>query len=99
MAIAGNTRAYNEIYNIAAPEEITYDAYIQVLRQVSDIPFTTKEYTVRQILEENIPLPFPLEVNELLDGSKVANAFGLTYTPFTAGMQKTFNAFKKVFLK
>ena len=99
MLTAGNTRAYNEVYNLAAPEEITYDGFINALRQVSDIPFTTKEYTVRQILEENIPLPFPLEANELLDGSKIADTFGLTYTPFLEGMAKAFKAFKKVFQK
>ena len=95
----GNPQARNQYFNVAGPEEITYDSFIFTLRQVSGIPFEVKPYTIREILEENIPLPFPLENNDLCDGRKAAAALGLSYTPFQEGMLKTWNAFRKVFQK
>ena len=86
-------------YNISAPEEITYRRYMEVLREVSDLPVNTVPVTVDQVLREGIPLPFPLEAaeNELFDGSRITRELGLEYTPFTEGMKAAYQAFKRVF--
>ncbi|MCR4892245.1 MAG: NAD-dependent epimerase/dehydratase family protein [Lachnospiraceae bacterium] len=93
----GNPNAQNEIFNLAGPEEITYDIFIRTLKELSDIPFTTEPYTVQEVLDLNLPLPFPLENNDLCDGSKAQEKLNLTYTPFREGMGKTFKIFKNVF--
>ena len=97
MLCCGEEKAYRQIYNVAGPEEITYKSFMEILKAVSDIPFVTTDVTVQQVLEQNIPLPFPLEFSELLDGTKARDQLGLTYTPFADGMAKAFKAFRKVF--
>ena len=86
-------------YNLAAPEIITYDRYLEVLRKVSDRPFEVQNVTVQQVIEENIPVPFPLtpEESELFDGSRAARELGIEYTPLDSAMVNTYNAFKSVF--
>ncbi|MBQ8975391.1 MAG: NAD-dependent epimerase/dehydratase family protein [Oscillospiraceae bacterium] len=97
QACVGNEKAYNDIFNLAGPEDITYDLFIQTLEKVSDVPFVKEPHTVDDVLKNNIPLPFPLENDDLCDGSKITEKLGLKYTPFEEGMSKTFQIFKNVY--
>lgn len=92
----GNARAYNEVFNLAAPEEETYASYMQTLGQCSGGPFPTVPVTVRQVLAENIPLPFPLDEDLLYSGEKSERVLGYRYTPFETGMKKTFRVFMDI---
>ena len=86
-------------YNLAAPEVLDYDGFLDALRAVADREIRTRPVTVEQVLRENLPLPFPLRENEseLFDGSLAERELGLVYTPFREGMQKAWNAFAPVF--
>ena len=88
-----------QAYNLSAPEVITYDRFISILREVSDRPFETYGVTVSEVLEKNIPLPFPLiaEESERYTGSKICRDLGVEYSPVKVGMQKAFNAFRSVY--
>ncbi|MBR5731671.1 MAG: NAD-dependent epimerase/dehydratase family protein, partial [Firmicutes bacterium] len=88
-----------QAYNLSAPEVITYDRFIGILREVSDRPFETYGITVSEVLEKNIPLPFPLtaEESERYTGSKICRDLGVEYSPVKVGMQKAFNAFRSVY--
>ena len=92
--------AAGQAFNLSAPEVLDYASYIDTLRAVSDIPFALQAVTVKQALEENLPLPFPLtaEESELFDGGKLTRLLSFRYTPFLEGMEKTFRAFKSVFI-
>ncbi len=94
-----NPAAYGQVFNVSSYEEIDYEVLMDTLSQVSDVPFTKEYHTVEEILADNIPLPFPLDNNDLCDGSKIANTLGLTYTPFREGMEKAFRAFSRVYRK
>lgn len=99
LSLIGNEKAYNQAFNLCNSEIMDYGKFFEVLKKVSDRPFSTKEITVNQILEQNIPLPFPLtkEETELYDGSKIETESDFLYTSFDDGMKKTFPAFKSVF--
>ena len=90
-------RAYGQIFNLASPESQTYQTFMNVLKECSDIPFHTYDVTVQQVLERNLPLPFPLDEDELYSGQKVTDVFSYEYTPFLTGMKKTFSVFKNVY--
>lgn len=91
--------AKNQAYNLSAPDIFTYKSYMSMLKEVSDIPFTTYPVTVQEVLGQDLPLPFPLayEESELFDGSKIVRQLGLTYTPFREGMEMAYRSFKSVF--
>ena len=99
LACIEKPEAAGKAYNLAAPEVLDYPAYTETLAAVSDIPFVTRPVTAAQVLEENIPVPFPLteEESELYRGDRITRELGLTYTPFREGMEKTYKAFKSVY--
>lgn len=99
LSSIGNKKAYNQVFNVCGDEIIDYNRFFKVLKKVSDRPFTLQEITIKQAMEQNIPLPFPLtkEETELYDGSRLEKELDFEYTSFEQGMEKTFQAFKNVF--
>ncbi|MDR2107969.1 MAG: NAD-dependent epimerase/dehydratase family protein [Coriobacteriales bacterium] len=97
-ACVGNERVFNAAFNSAAPELVNYPTLLGELQRCNGAPFSTKEISVSQVLAENIPLPFPLTEDDLVDGRLLAKATDVPYTPFSEGMDKTFAAFRNVYL-
>jgi len=95
--LAGEEKAYNEEFNLAGEEDITYEILFSELERCNGASFEKKPVTVSQVINENIPLPFPLDSDDLCSGEKITQRFGFKYTPFPDGMDKTFAAFKAVF--
>ena len=98
IACINDKRSAGKAYNLSAPEVLDYPAFVETLKKVSDIPFTTVDVTVEQAMEQRLPLPFPLlpGEDELFAGHKICHELGLEYTPFVEGMDKAFQAFKLV---
>jgi len=97
MACIGNPRAHNEIFNLAGIERITYQQLVSDFERYNTEPFETREVTVQQVLEEKIPLPFPLTEDALYNGEKITRTLDFSYTPFSEGMEKTFKIFYSLF--
>ncbi len=93
----GDERAYNEVFNLSAPEVVTYKVFYDELRRWWGKDFPSVHVTVEQTIREGIALPYPLEDDELYDGSKYSETFGVSYTPLSEGLDKAFNAFKNVY--
>lgn len=93
----GNEKSFNEIFNLSAPEEITYIFMLESFEKFNGGPYMTKSITVEKVLETNLPLPFPLTEDELYSGKKFADTFDFTYTPFAEGMERTFKIFYSLF--
>jgi nucleoside-diphosphate-sugar epimerase len=97
LRCVGDNRAYNETFNLAAPEPITYGRLMSDFERCNGGPFLSHEVTVKEVIEQNIPLPFPLTEDELCGGEKFAKTFDFEYTPFAEGMEKTFNVFYSLY--
>jgi nucleoside-diphosphate-sugar epimerase len=93
-----NKKAYNEIFNLSAPDEVTYSMLLEAFEKFNGGPFMTRPVTVEEVLDENIPLPFPLTEDELFSGKKFADTFEFEYTPFLEGMEKTYEIFYSLFI-
>ncbi len=93
----GDSRAHNEIFNLAAPLEITYPIMLEAFEQFNGGPFMTRPVTVDEVFEQNIPLPFPLTEDELFSGQKFADTFEFEYTSFMEGMEKTYKLLYSLF--
>ncbi|MDR0600195.1 MAG: NAD-dependent epimerase/dehydratase family protein [Treponema sp.] len=95
MAAAGNSASYNRSYNLAGPERVNYRRLLEVLFSLAGgQAFPIQELTVEEVYERNIPLPFPLEQNELFDGTKARRELGLSYTGFAEGMKEAFSVYR-----
>lgn len=93
----GNEKAYNEVFNLASPEIADYNSFISQLRQCNGTDFPTTPVTVKQVIEQNIPLPFPLDESLLYSGKKSETVLEYKYTPFSVGMKKTFSIFMSIY--
>ena len=95
----GNRSAYGNVYLLSAPEIMTYDSFLAVLRDVSGRIIRTRNVTVAEVTEQRIPLPFPLteQENALFDGSKIERELGFSYCDQREAMRLTWNAFRAVF--
>ena len=93
----GDYRAYNTVFNLAGTEALTYPQMISDFERYNSGPFETLGVTVAQAEEEQIPLPFPLSDDVLVDGKKFADTFEFEYTPFSEGMEKTFKVFYSLY--
>lgn len=93
----GDKKAYNQEFNLAGVEQVTYASLFAELERCNGAPFARRPLTVSQVIAEDIPLPFPLDTDELCIGEKMSQTFAFEYTPFSAGMDKTFAAFKNVY--
>ncbi len=97
MIMIANKKAYNEVFNLSAPEEITYASLLEAFAKFNGGPFLSKSVTVDEVAAENIPLPFPLTEDELFSGKKFSDTFDFEYTPFMEGMEKTYKIFYSLF--
>lgn len=97
QAFVGDERAFNETFNLSAPEEITNERFFDKLVELAEQPFATVDVTVKEVLERNIAIPWPLTDDELCDGTKFAETFGFAYSTFDEGMAKTFKSFMNVY--
>lgn len=96
MACTCSATARNEIYNLAAPEELDYGFWMDFLETLG-LPFETYPVDVATVYRKNLPLPFPLDQNELFDGRKITAELGVEYTPFDVGMRNRFESYKNAF--
>ncbi len=92
-----NKNAYNETFNLSAPEEVTYSMLLEAFLKFNNGPFMTRSVTVEEVISDSIPLPFPLTENELFSGKKLTDTFDFEYTPFMIGMEKTYKIFYSLF--
>jgi len=98
MALVGDERAFNEVFNLSGRENVTYTRLISDFERYNGGGFETREVTVREAEEEGIVFPFPLRNDNLVDGTKFAETFDFRYTPFAKGMEDTFRIFYEFFV-
>lgn len=108
-----NEKAYGQAYNICGDEITDYRMFADALDQAAASVVKDEaqgqqmaqavqriDLTTSQAQEQGVPLPFPLweEETELCDNTKSKTELGISYTPLGEGMEKTYKAFRGVFL-
>ncbi|MCR5108153.1 MAG: NAD-dependent epimerase/dehydratase family protein [Lachnospiraceae bacterium] len=96
LKLCGNESAFEECINICDSEKLTYDAFAQILGQVTRVDFAKAGLRVEEINERGIPLPFPLteEESEYYVNTK-SESLGIEYTDIVKGMTETYDAWLK----
>jgi len=97
-SVIGDAAAHDRVFNLAAPEHITYPRLFDELRACHGSPFPIRPISVAEVNRDGIPLPFPLNTNDLSDGSLLSNLFDFHYTPFSEGFARTYRAFSKLYM-
>lgn len=87
--------AADSIYNLAAPELISYGRFVDVLEQAMERKIETLSLPVSRIEADRIPLPFPLTEHWIHSGEKIGRELGFSYTPLVAAMRETYTDYKQ----
>ncbi|MBR2831833.1 MAG: NAD-dependent epimerase/dehydratase family protein [Oscillospiraceae bacterium] len=95
--MVGDERAYNEIFNLSAPEIIDRPFFYESLERFNGEPYQKREYTIEEAPGQDIPLTLPTVYDELYSGEKFARTFDFKYTPYEDAMKNTFDIFKSLY--
>lgn len=92
----GNKQAYNRAYNLTPLPMVTYESFYEALEKAVDKPFDKVQISCAVIYERQIPLPFPLHLEESnrYEGEAVKELIG-DYTPLEDGLRQTYEDYKK----
>lgn len=95
MAAIGNGNAYDQTFNLAAPEQLDYNSFLAELENINGERVKTLPMSCAELSEKQIQLPFPLQHDELYDGSKITRELGVKYTPFSEAFKETYDIYMK----
>ena len=91
----GNENVYSHAFNLAAEELISYRRFIEVLQEVMNKTVSIYALESKEIEEQNIPLPFPLEQHLIYSGDLIRRILGFDYAPFSDEMKRTWEWYKQ----
>jgi nucleoside-diphosphate-sugar epimerase len=80
----------NRAFNAAADDLVSYRRLVEVLETVSEKKLTVEELSVDEILEKQVPLPFPIDEHLVCSGSLIQECLDFQYTGFLEGMKETY---------
>ena len=86
----GNPLMVNNYYNTAAPEYVSYPAYIRCLEKALGKKIITANMSVTDIIKHQIPLPFPVDHHQIYSGRKLDKVLPIQFTPLEKGLEKTY---------
>ena len=98
LALSGNRKAFGRAYNLAG-EAVDYEGFLDAFCRASGGRMQLRRLPFREAAQDPaVFLPFPLteEETEYYDGSRITEETGLVWTPLEAGLEKTWNAFRKL---
>lgn len=87
----GNEKTFNQAFNLAAEELISYRRLVEVLEEITGREIPTRTMDIPSINRERIPLPFPLDEHLIYSGAKIQRALDFEYTPFPEGLKMTYD--------
>jgi len=90
----GNDHVFNHHFNLAAEELISYRRFVQVIQEITGKNVAIVAIDSKEIDEQGIPLPFPLENHLIFSGSQIKQVLGFEYMPFVEGMRKTYEWYR-----
>jgi 2'-hydroxyisoflavone reductase len=90
----GNENVYHQTFNLAAEELISYRRFIEVLQEIMNKKVSIYVLESKEIDEQKIPLPFPLEQHLIYSGDLIRRLLGFDYAPFTDEMKRTWEWYK-----
>jgi nucleoside-diphosphate-sugar epimerase len=93
IACLGNEKVFNNAYNLAAEELISYDKLINTLEKITSKRFNVQRLPIARIDAERIPLPFPLDEHLVYSGELIRDTLHFEYMSFLEGMTRTYNHF------
>jgi 2'-hydroxyisoflavone reductase len=91
-----NSKVFNQAFNVAAEELISYRRLVEVLEEISGKKIPILTMSAAEIEKRKVPLPFPLDSHLIYSGQRISRLLEFNYTPFWEGMKKTYEFYLHV---
>lgn len=88
MRCIGDDRTYQQAFNLASDELVSYSRIVEVLGEITGKAIDPVRLPATEIERQGIPLPFPLEEHLVYSGAKIRQLFEFEYTPFKKGLRE-----------
>ncbi|MCK5162536.1 MAG: NAD-dependent epimerase/dehydratase family protein [Desulfobacula sp.] len=86
----GNKGVHNRVFNTVSHEYFSYKKYLEILEKITKKTIKTIQMSAAKIVQERIPLPFPIDQHQIYSGQKLYKALGFEFTPLSYGLKKTY---------
>lgn len=86
----GNPSVHNQVLNAVSQEYFSYQTYVEMLEKVTKKKIKTVKMSVDRIVQERIPLPFPIDQHQVYSGEKLNKTLGFEFISLFEGMKKTY---------
>lgn len=96
IATLENQHLYGKTYNVASEELFSYATMADVVEEVTGRPIRRQPASMHQIIRNQIPMPFPPDVQLLYDGTQLNQVLTYTHAPLRLGMAHTWTAYQQV---
>ncbi len=96
IAALENQLLYGKAYNVASDEFFSYAAIVDVIEEVTGRAIQRRTASMNEIIEKQIPIPFPPDMHLLYDGKELNQLLSFTHTPFLLGMARTWTTYQQV---
>ncbi|AVR89959.1 SDR family oxidoreductase [Thauera aromatica] len=87
-ACIGEPRAFDETFNLASAEAVSYARIVDALGEITGKAVDTLPLPAAEIARRKLPLPFPIDEDLVYDGTKIDRLFGFEHTPFHVGLRE-----------
>jgi hypothetical protein len=77
-------------FNAAGDDLVSYDRLFEVLAAVTGTTPTVRRMGIDAIIEEGVPLPFPLDEHLIYSGGRLGSILNFSFTTFLEGMRETY---------
>jgi nucleoside-diphosphate-sugar epimerase len=94
LGCIGNSRAYNRAFNASGGELISYERLVEVFEDITGVQLNVQRKPIDEIVDRQIPLPFPLDEHLIYSGTLVQSIMSFEYTPFHEGMAETYRYYR-----
>jgi 2'-hydroxyisoflavone reductase len=84
---------HGRAFNASAPELVSYRRLVEVFETVTEKELDVEEMSVEDIIEKQVPLPFPLDEHLVYSGALIQECLDFRYTGFLDGMRETYRCY------
>ena len=91
----GNEKTHGSAFNLCAGDLVSYPRLMEVLEIVTGKKVRTRTMRSAEIVDQGVPLPFPLDEHLVYSGALIAETLGFMYIPFLEGMKETYKYYLK----
>ena len=93
LGCIGNKDTFSQAFNVSAEELVSYSRLLDLIQTVTGESADVRRVSIKEIIDQRIPLPFPLEEHLIYCGDKIKKVLDFRYMKLLKGIKMTYPYF------